>query len=79
MHEGAASWLDMAEEVFEIIGKGPKLIPISAKEYGLPARRPKNSVLGTKKIERALGLKIRHHREALKEYLKNNGHLKEKL
>ncbi len=71
--QGAVSWLELAREVFEILGSGPKLVPISAKAYGLPARRPKNSALATGKIERALALELRHHREALKEYLESMG------
>jgi len=67
---GIVSWFEFAKEIFEIIGEGPKLLPISADEYGLPARRPKNSALNTSKIEKALNLKIRHHYEALREYLK---------
>jgi len=68
-NQGAVSWLELASEVFEIIGTGPELIPVSAEAYGLPAKRPKNSALSTDKIERALSLRIRHHREALKDYL----------
>jgi dTDP-4-dehydrorhamnose reductase len=70
-NQGAGSWLELAREVFEILGSGPKLVPLSAKAYGLPARRPKNSALATGKIERALGLEIRRHREALGEYLES--------
>lgn len=67
---GIVSWFEFAKEIFEILGKGPEILPVSAEEYGLPAKRPKNSALSTKKIEQALNLKIRHHYDALKEYLK---------
>ncbi len=68
-NQGTVSWMELAQEVFEIIGKGPKLIPVSAEAYRLPAQRPKNSALSSKKIEAALGLTIRPHLEALKDYL----------
>ena len=68
-NKGIVSWFELAGEVFELIGDGPRLIPIKAEEFGLPARRPKNSALSTKKIEEALGIDIRHHQSALKDYL----------
>jgi len=68
-NEGIVSWFEYAQEIFETIGKAPRLLPVSALEYSLPAKRPKNSALSTKKIERELGIKIRHHQEALREYL----------
>ena len=68
-NQGVVSWFEYAGEIFEILGEGRKLVPVSAREYGLPAQRPKNSALSTRKIEKDLGLEIRHHREALLEYM----------
>jgi len=68
-NRGVVSWFEYAGEIFEIMGEHRKLVPVSAREYGLLAQRPGNSALGTRKIEKDLGLKIRHHREALTEYI----------
>lgn len=46
-----------------------KITPITAKELGRPAKRPKYSVLSNNKA-RSLGIKLRDWREALKDYLK---------
>jgi len=68
-NKGAVSWFEYAAELFKLMGKSPKLVPVSAEDYGLPAKRPKNSTLSTEKIEKALGLSIRHHQEAVRDYL----------
>lgn len=68
-NQGTVSWFEYARKIFEIAGDGPELVPVTAREYGLPAPRPANSALGTQKTENALGLKIRHHLEALAEYV----------
>jgi len=76
-NQGKVSRYQLAKEVFEIIGERPKIIPISAEQYGAIAKRPKNSALSTKKIENALKLKIRHHQLAIKDYLeKISGEIK---
>ena len=62
---GSASWYEWAEEIFRLIGKTPKLIPISSKEFNNPAPRPANSSL----IQTKTPLQ-RSWREALKEFLK---------
>jgi dTDP-4-dehydrorhamnose reductase len=71
-NKGRASWFEYAQEVFELMGKSIEIAPVTAEEYGLPAQRPKNSVLGTGKIEKALELEIRHHRLALEDYLRES-------
>jgi len=72
-NQGAVSWLEYAREIFAIRGEGPELVPVTAEQYGLPAKRPKNSTLATGKIEKTLGFSIRHHREALAEYMVETG------
>ena len=49
--------------------EGVTLIPISSKALGRPAVRPSYSVLNTQKLEREIGLSLRHWSEALREYL----------
>ena len=72
-NQGVVSWYQLAEEVFKLIKETARLVPVRAEEYGLPARRPKNSALSTEKIQKALGIKIRHHQLAVKEYLEKTG------
>jgi len=72
-NKGTVSWLEYAREIFEIRGQGPQLLPVTAEQYGLPAKRPKNSALATAKLEKSLGLNIRRHREALAEYMREAG------
>jgi len=76
-NQGKISRYQLAKEVFEIIGEKPRIIPISAEQYGAIAKRPKNSALCTEKIETALKLTIRHHQLAIKDYLeKISGEIK---
>jgi len=75
-NKGAVSWLEFAGEIFDILRVKQDLFPITAEQYALPARRPKNSALCTDKIEKALGIEIRHHRVALEEYLRELGQVK---
>jgi dTDP-4-dehydrorhamnose reductase len=65
----ACEWYEFARMIFELAGVAAELSPTTSKEYGLPARRPGYSVLGTKKYH-GLGLpEMRDWREALASYL----------
>lgn len=44
-NSGSCSWFEWAEEIFRLIGKSPKLIPISSSEFNNPAKRPVDSTL----------------------------------
>lgn len=57
---GAATWHQVAELVVERqaprTGRRPEVVPIATSDYPTPARRPKNSVLATEKLERTFGV-----------------------
>jgi dTDP-4-dehydrorhamnose reductase len=72
-NQGETSWFGLAKEVFDIIGDGPKLVPVKAVELRVPAQRPGYSSLSTKKIEQAFNRPVRHHQEAVRDYLKETG------
>lgn len=64
---GAASWYDLARATFEIAmgDAAPRVVPIEAKEYPTPARRPLNSQLSNEALARRFGVRQPHWREAL--------------
>lgn len=63
---GACTWFEWAKEFFSLIGRGPKLIPVSASEFPRPAPRPKFCILLNTKMPA-----LRGWGEALEEYLVN--------
>ena len=72
---GAVSWFGFAEAIFagarsRLAGfKVPKLVPIPASEYPLPARRPANSRLDCSKIAATFGIAPPRWEAALEECL----------
>ena len=74
---GVASWFDVAvavgdiAEELKIIKKKAKINPISSNQYPTTARRPKYSVLNTKKTHSLLKIQPIHWRENLKNILIN--------
>jgi dTDP-4-dehydrorhamnose reductase len=60
---GACSWHDFAAAIFDLAGVRADLTPISSREYGAAARRPRYSVLAP------TGTPLRPWREALAGYL----------
>ncbi|MFB3785204.1 MAG: dTDP-4-dehydrorhamnose reductase [bacterium] len=68
-NQGGCTWLEFAREIFAQAGMNVSLTPVTAHEYGAPARRPANSCLHTRKLD-ALGLgPLRSWQEALRDYL----------
>ena len=68
-NDGEASWLDLARAVLDASGfAGRPIQPLRTEELGLPAPRPRYSVLDLAKA-RALGLAPRDWRAALSAYL----------
>ena len=55
--QGQTSWYEFAQEIVanENTATRPTVIPIATKDYPLPARRPRNSVLSSEKLIRAFG------------------------
>lgn len=69
-NSGSCTWLEFAQAIFELAGVKADLTPISSKQYGAAAMRPRYSVLDTGKYH-ALGLPpIRSWQDALKAYLR---------
>ncbi|MCD6101409.1 MAG: dTDP-4-dehydrorhamnose reductase [Candidatus Marinimicrobia bacterium] len=74
VNEGFCSWYEFTREIFEILGWNVEVKPIKSSELKRLAKRPQFSALKNKKLEK-LGLKMRHWREALGEYLKEKGYM----
>jgi dTDP-4-dehydrorhamnose reductase len=70
-NEGKSSWYDFAKEIIGISGISCQLNPIGARDYPLAAKRPKYSILSSKKVSEEYGVRIKHWKEALKICLKN--------
>lgn len=64
---GATSWHGFAEAIFaNALGEhAPKVVPISASEYPVPAKRPSNSRLSHDKLTEAFGLRLPDWADAL--------------
>lgn len=69
-NEGVASWYDFAKMIFEYSKKDINLLPINSKQYPLPAKRPKFTVLNKNKIKNDLDITIPHWIDSLKDCLK---------
>jgi len=69
--EGAASWFDFASEIFKQSQVKIQVSPITSDQYPQKAERPSYSYMSKKKIEEALGLKVRPWQEMLRDYLGN--------
>lgn len=68
-NEGCCTWLKFAQEIFSQSGIPVELQPVTAREYGAPARRPPNSCFCTRKLsDMGLG-PLRPWQEALRDYL----------
>ncbi len=71
---GSTTWYAFAEAIYKIAGKFEKLplkdvVPIKTSDYPTPAKRPLNSVLDCRKIEKNFGIKPRPWKEALSEMI----------
>jgi len=65
----STSWFGFAAEIFKSKALKTHLIPITTKEYSVPAKRPAYSVLNTAKIKKTFDLKIPNWKDSLKECL----------
>lgn len=65
---GATSWHGFAEAIFaNAMGeRAPKVVPIPASDYPVPAKRPSNSRLSHDKLTEAFGLRLPDWADALK-------------
>lgn len=64
---GATSWYGFASEILRIAmdEKAPKMTPIPASEYPVPAKRPANSRMSGEKLAQVFGLRLPDWRDAL--------------
>lgn len=73
VNDGAASWHELAEAVFEMAaplgGPAPEIAAIPTADYTTRAVRPANSRLRTDKITREFGIAPRHWRTAVSEII----------
>jgi dTDP-4-dehydrorhamnose reductase len=64
-NDGACSWFDFAQKIFEINHINIDLNPIPTTSYPTPAQRPKYSVLDKSKIKTIFGIEIKSWEESL--------------
>ena len=57
-NSGATTWFGFAKEFLSKQPVCPKLTPIPASEYPVPAKRPVNSVLSCEKLEETFGVRM---------------------
>lgn len=75
-NRGACSWYEFTKEILRLAGLAVRLTPITSDEYPQKAKRPRFSVLDNYHL-RLLGMDdMRLWPEALKDYLKEKGHIK---
>lgn len=65
---GTCSWFEFAKEILRQAGKTNPVKPIDTVQSARTAKRPAYSVLSPAELH-ALGIKVRHWREALPDYL----------
>lgn len=69
VNDGHCSWYDFAREIFRRAHVDVRVDPMDSSQLGRPAPRPARSVLGTSKLEAALGHGLRLWQDALGSYL----------
>ncbi len=68
-NSGKCSRYQFAKEILEFCGLPAEVVPITAKEAGGQAVRPRMTELDNSRIEGVLGYRLRHYKEAFKEYI----------
>ena len=75
-NSGACSWFEFTKEILKLAGLRTPVIPITSDQYPQKARRPHFSVLDNYHLK-LLGMDdMRPWQQALKDYMKEKGHLK---
>lgn len=69
-NEGACSWYDFAEAIFDERQSPCQAQPIRSEQYPAPAQRPAYSLLDKQKIKSHFALSIAHWRDALRRCLR---------
>ena len=73
-NDGFCTWYEFAKAIFEITGIETKLNPITSDKFPTKAKRPRFSALSIEKLK-SFGITMGSWKEALKEYLKEKGHI----
>lgn len=68
-NQGEATWFEVAQHVFDRLGRRHLLTPCTTDDYPTPARRPRYSALNTRKIEEVLGSPVAPFETALDDFL----------
>jgi dTDP-4-dehydrorhamnose reductase len=71
VNSGACSWHDIATEAARLLGREPRLAPVTLESVELRARRPKFSALDNTKL-RALGIVMPTWQDALARHLQRS-------
>ena len=75
-NKGVCSWYEFTKEILRLAGLTVSVVPITSDQYPQKARRPCFSVLDNYHL-RLLGMDdMRPWQEALKDYLREKGHIK---
>ena len=70
-NEGAISWYDFAQAIFELGNVDVIVNPLKTSEYSTKATRPAFSVMDKTKIKTTFGIKVPYWRDSLKIALSN--------
>ena len=67
---GSTSWHGFAEALFDaapqsLLPRRPRIVPVTATEYGAKAPRPQNSRLSHARLAATFGVRLPHWRESL--------------
>jgi dTDP-4-dehydrorhamnose reductase len=68
---GSCSWFEFACEIFELMDIDVDVVPVSSKEFGAKANRPRYSVLDNANLKNIGISDLKHWKIALKNYLAN--------
>ncbi|MED3946207.1 dTDP-4-dehydrorhamnose reductase [Priestia aryabhattai] len=71
-NSGSCSWYEFAKEIFKVSDMEVQVNPCTTADFPRPAARPANSVFEHMSIKLNNFTSIRHWREALSSFLKNN-------
>lgn len=71
-NEGAISWYDFAQAIFELANITVTVKPLKTSEYPTKATRPAFSAMDKTKIKSTFGIEIPYWRDSLKVALKEN-------
>lgn len=75
-NKGACSWYEFTVEILRLAGLKTPVVPVTSGQYPQKAKRPNFSVLDNYNLRLLSMDDLRPWQEALKDYMKEKGHLK---